>query len=109
MTDIAAAASRPRDVGFLAVLVVLGAAGCALPFLVQSPLLLTLMTQAAINAVLATGVGFLLRQNGTVSFGHAAFFGWSAYVVGHAAKEWGLAPEFALPLGVLASSSRAPG
>ena len=52
MTDIAAAPSRPRNVGFLAVLVVLGAAGCALPFVVQSPLLLTLMTQATINAVL---------------------------------------------------------
>ncbi|WP_374445934.1 branched-chain amino acid ABC transporter permease [Stella sp.] len=99
MTDLAAAPSRPRGLGFLAVLLVVGAAGCALPVIVESPLFLTLMTQAAINAVLATGVGFLLRQNGTVSFGHAAFFGLAAYATALLIK-FGLPAELAILLAV---------
>lgn len=54
-------------------------AGVMLPFVVQSNLLITLMTQAVISAILATGVGFLIRQNGAVSFGHAAFYGLACY------------------------------
>jgi branched-chain amino acid transport system permease protein len=44
--------------------------------------LLSLLTQAVIYAVFAIGVGFLLRQNGMVSFGHALFFGFAGYVMG---------------------------
>jgi branched-chain amino acid transport system permease protein len=48
-----------------------------------------LLTQAVISAILATGVGFLVRQNGLVSFGHAGFFGLGAYVVAlSATKAW---------------------
>ena len=101
MTDIVAGApARPGRSGFLAVLVVLGAAGCVLPFVVQSALILTLMTQATINAVLATGVGFLLRQNGTVSFGHAAFFGLSAYATALLVK-FGFPAEVAIVMAVV--------
>ena len=96
MTDIVAdQPTRPRRMGFLFALLAIGAAGCALPAVVQSPLFLTLMTQAAINAVLATGVGFLVRQNGTVSFGHAAFFGLSAYAAALLIK-FGLPAEVAI-------------
>ena len=102
MTEIVAGAppvARSRGYGFLAGLLVIGAAGCALPVLVASPLFLTLMTQAAINAVLATGVGFLVRQNGTVSFGHAAFLGQSAYPAAQLMKH-GVAAELAIVLAV---------
>src|ERR1035437_3837834 len=49
---------------------------------VNSGTVLSLLTQAIIYAVFATGVGLLLRQNGMVSFGHALFFGCSGYAVG---------------------------
>ncbi|MEO6853253.1 MAG: branched-chain amino acid ABC transporter permease, partial [Rhodoferax sp.] len=42
---------------------------------VSSGTILSLLTQAIIYAVFASGVGLLLRQNGMVSFGHALFFG----------------------------------
>ncbi|MGE0715916.1 MAG: branched-chain amino acid ABC transporter permease [Alphaproteobacteria bacterium] len=90
-----------RGWGFVAVIAVVTAAGCALPALVGSPLFLTLMTQAVINAVLATGVGFLVRQNGSVSFGHAAFFGISAYTVALTLKHGWMPAEAAAVLAVL--------
>lgn len=62
---------------FLAIAVV----GSVIPRLVGSALLLTLLTQAVMSAVLATSVGFLVRQNGLVSFGHAVFYGLAAYMV----------------------------
>jgi branched-chain amino acid transport system permease protein len=58
------------------------AAGIAVVVLVSSGTVLSLLTQAIIYAVFATGVGLLLRQNGMVSFGHALFFGASGYAVG---------------------------
>lgn len=63
----------------------LAACGFALPALGASILVLTQLTQAVIWALLATSVGMLVRQNGLVSFGHAAFFGLSAYIVALAA------------------------
>ena len=61
--------------------VLLLAAGVAVPWLVGSQLMLTLMTQAVIYAILATAIGFLIRQNGLTSFGHAAFFGLAVYLL----------------------------
>ena len=58
------------------------ALGVAVAALVSSGTILSLVTQAIIYAVFATGVGLLLRQNGMVSFGHALFFGVSGYSVG---------------------------
>ncbi len=55
--------------------------GLALPRAVGSVLLMTLLAQAAISGVLAMAVGTLLRLNGVVSFGHAAFYGLAVYVV----------------------------
>ena len=48
--------------------------------------MMTLVTQAIITAILATGVGFLIRQNGVVSFGHAAFYGIACYTIALALK-----------------------
>lgn len=56
--------------------------GAALASFITSDTLLSLLTQATIYAVFATGIGVLLRQNGAVSFGHALFFGGAGYIVG---------------------------
>ena len=57
------------------------ALGFGLPALISSVLMMTLLTQAVISGVLATGVGFLVKQNGAVSFGHAAYYGLSGYTI----------------------------
>ncbi|WP_295952240.1 branched-chain amino acid ABC transporter permease [Rhodoferax sp.] len=58
------------------------AVGAMVAATVTSGTVLSLLTQAIIYAVFASGVGLLLRQNGMVSFGHALFFGAAGYGVG---------------------------
>ena len=65
----------------LALVVLLALAGAAVPWVVRSQLALTLMTQSVIYAILATAIGFMIRQNGLTSFGHAAFFGIAVYLM----------------------------
>lgn len=55
-------------------------------------------------ALFASALNLLLGFGGLLSFGHAAFFGSSSYVAAYAAKAWGFNPEFAILLGVLAST-----
>lgn len=55
--------------------------GVVFAFSVSSSMVLSLATQASIFAIFALGVGVLLRQNGMVSFGHAAFYGVAGYAV----------------------------
>jgi len=47
-------------------------------------------------ALFATAFNLLIGYVGLLSFGHALFFGWAAYVSAHSAKVWGWAPEFAI-------------
>lgn len=75
--------------------------GVVAPKLVGSELLMSLLTQAVINAVFALSVGTLLRLNGTVSFGHAAFYGLAVYIVGLGINRAGLPPELAILLALL--------
>lgn len=56
-------------------------------------------------AIFAASVNLLLGYSGLLSFGHAAFFGASAYVTAYAMKEWGVTPETGLLLGVVASTA----
>lgn len=49
--------------------------------LITSPLMLSLLAQASFAAIFAVGVGFLIRQNGMVSFGHAVFYGLPGYMI----------------------------
>jgi len=56
-------------------------------------------------AIFAASVNLLLGFSGLLSFGHAAFFGTSAYVTAHAMKEWGVTPEIGLLVGVVASTA----
>lgn len=72
--------------------------GAALAGLVGSGTLLSLLTQATIYAVFATGLGLLLRQNGMVSFGHAAFFGVAGYGVGLLLQTQTVGAELAIVL-----------
>ena len=82
------------------VLLAVAVVGAALPGLIGSALLQTLLTQAVINAVLATGVGVMIRQNGLVSFGHAAFFGLAAYIVAMATARHLMSAELAAVLAI---------
>ncbi|HYD68745.1 branched-chain amino acid ABC transporter permease [Azospirillum sp.] len=52
-------------------------------------------------ALFACAFNLLIGFAGLLSFGHAAFFGGSAYVTAHAAKVWGLTPELAILMGML--------
>ena len=56
--------------------------GVVIMTFVTSSSLLAMFTQAVVYAISALGVGFLLRQNGLVSFGHALFFGAAGYGMG---------------------------
>src|SRR5439155_1722172 len=71
--------------GFLAGFVALAGAGALAPVLPAYPL--TLLTQAAIIAVLAMSLDVLLGYTGLPSLGHAAYFGIAAYTVAILATE----------------------
>src|ERR1700733_8360701 len=47
-------------------------------------------------ALFACAFNLVLGYTGLLSFGHAAFFGWAAYVAGHVVKVWGMPPEIAI-------------
>ena len=96
-----------KFVRLLAIFLVVAIAGALVPNLIGSPLLLTLLTQAVLNAILATGVGFMVRQNGLVSFGHAGFFGIGAYVVALSGKYQVMPIEASLLLGILGAAGLA--
>ncbi|MDO8606428.1 MAG: branched-chain amino acid ABC transporter permease [Phaeospirillum sp.] len=53
----------------------------------------------------AAAFNLLLGYVGLLSFGHAMFFGFSAYVTAHAAKEWGLTPELAILAGIATAAA----
>jgi branched-chain amino acid transport system permease protein len=55
-------------------------------------------------ALFASAFNLLIGYTGLLSFGHAMFFGFAAYVSGHAAKVWGLTPELALLAGTLSAT-----
>lgn len=78
------------------------AAGVLFGTLVDSGKVLSLLTQAVVYAVLAVGVGLLLRQNGMVSFGHALFFGVSGYGVGILLQMRAMPAEAAIALTLVA-------
>jgi len=75
------------------------AVAIAAPFAVYPVFLM----KALCFALFAVSFNLLLGYTGLLSFGHAAFFGFAAYVTGHALKVWVLPPE----LGVLAGVASA--
>lgn len=56
-------------------------------------------------ALFAGAFNLLLGYTGLLSFGHAAFFGGSAYFTAHAVKEWGVTPEVGLLVGVIGAAA----
>lgn len=77
------------------------AIGALLAAVIESALTMTLLTQAIITAILATGVGFLIRQNGAVSFGHAAFYGVACYTIALSVKFGAIPMEYAIVLALV--------
>jgi len=57
-----------------------------------------------IASLFAMAFNLLIGYVGLLSFGHAAFFGAAAYIVGHALKVWGLPIELALVIATLSSA-----
>jgi branched-chain amino acid transport system permease protein len=95
----------PNNMGALGLVGATGlaaGAGIAVAALVTSNTVMSLMTQAVIYAIFALGLGFLLKQNGLVSFGHAVFFGMPGYLIGLSFKFAGIPPEVSIALVVVA-------
>jgi branched-chain amino acid transport system permease protein len=76
------------------------ALGLVAPFVVYPIFLM----KALCFALFACAFNLLLGYVGLLSFGHAAFFGWAAYVCGHTAKAWGWPPELAILAGAAAAT-----
>jgi len=62
------------------------------------------LMKALCFALFASAFNLLIGFTGLLSFGHAMFFGFAAYVTGHAAKVWGLTPELAIVCGTLSAT-----
>jgi branched-chain amino acid transport system permease protein len=75
--------------------IVLFVLACAAPFVIYPIFLMKVLC----FALFACAFNLLIGFTGLLSFGHAMFFGFAAYVCGHAAKVWGLTPEVAILLG----------
>jgi branched-chain amino acid transport system permease protein len=83
-------------------LLVAGAAGVVAPFLSAYPL--TLLTQAAIVAILAMSLDVLPGYTGLPSLGHAAYFGVAAYAVGILSTDYQRGFLTCLTLGLVAAT-----
>ncbi|MWB77534.1 branched-chain amino acid ABC transporter permease [Pseudooceanicola sp. 216_PA32_1] len=59
-----------------------------------------LVVQILCFALFACAFNLLMGFTGLLSFGHAMFYGWSAYIAGHVSKEYGATPELALLFGM---------
>ncbi|MCL1960958.1 MAG: branched-chain amino acid ABC transporter permease [Desulfovibrionaceae bacterium] len=74
------------------------AALAAAPFLGAYPVF---VMKLLCFALFASAFNLLLGYTGLLSFGHAAFFGFSAYTAGYAMRNMGLTPELGLIAGTL--------
>src|SRR5690242_14553584 len=88
--------SRSEIIAFL----LMTAVPIVAPFFVY-PLFLM---QALCFALFACAFNLLIGYVGLLSFGHALYFGWSAYLSAHAAKVWGFSPELAILTGTLTAA-----
>ena len=68
---------------------------------------LQLAVQAATMGVLALSIGWLLRQTGQLSFGHAAFYGIAGYATAYAGMHWELSLPVVLLFGLVAGTAAA--
>lgn len=104
--SLAASATSSRDMVRTTTyaLVFVAALGASVPLWTGSmPFLLILASQAVIAAIVALSLDLLMGSTGLLSFGHAAWYGFGAYLTGLAAKL--LTPEMliVLPLTLVAT------
>ncbi len=71
------------------------AALLAAPFFFYPVMLMSILCFALFACAFNLLIGFV----GLLSFGHAMFFGWAAYVAAHAAKVWGVPPLLSILAG----------
>ncbi len=83
---------RQRTIALFTVLI---AVGCVAPFVLYPTFLMKLLC----FALFACAFNLLLGFAGLLSFGHAAFFGGSAYITGYLCRDLGLSPELGLLAG----------
>ncbi|SFQ33379.1 ABC transporter permease [Variovorax sp. 770b2] len=100
MESRAGVAPRKMRAGLSWVLLFLSVAALVIAPFVMYPVFLI---KVLCFAVAASAVNLLLGYMGMLSFGHAMFFGFSAYVAGHLAKVGGASPELAILGATLAS------
>jgi branched-chain amino acid transport system permease protein len=70
----------------------------------DSPFLVALASQAIIAAILALSLDLLMGNTGLLSFGHAGWYGFGAYVAGLAAKHFSAEMIVILPLAAAAAA-----
>jgi branched-chain amino acid transport system permease protein len=70
-------------------------------FLMFAPLFIypIFLMNVLVYALYANSYALLAGPGGLMSFGHAAYFGTSAYLAGYAAKTWGFTPELTILMG----------
>ncbi|MDN5842060.1 MAG: branched-chain amino acid ABC transporter permease [Alcaligenaceae bacterium] len=90
--------SRSRILPWSVLAVAIGLAGS---MAISSAIMLSLLTQAAIYAIFASGIGVLLRQSGVASFGHAAFFGLGGYIIAILLNDGAVSAETAVILALV--------
>lgn len=78
------------------------AVGLAVPLLIDNHFYLNMLVQAVFLAIFAVSIGFVFRQLGRVSFGHAGFYGLSGYTTALAMTRWELSPGATLLLAIVA-------
>jgi branched-chain amino acid transport system permease protein len=91
-------ASIPGPRAMLTSTAIMAAALALAPMLGVYPVFLM---KALCFALFACAFNLLIGFGGLLSFGHAMFLGMAGYVCAHAAKVWGMPPEFAILTGTL--------
>ena len=94
MKPDSSSAGHNQTIWMFAVLIVVGSIA---PFLLYPTFLMKLLC----FALFACAFNLLLGFAGLLSFGHAAFFGGSAYITGYLCRDFGLSPELSLLCGAL--------
>jgi branched-chain amino acid transport system permease protein len=85
----------------LAYVVGLAAIGLLAPLVVYPVVVMKVLCFALFGCALNLIFGYV----GLLAFGHAAFFGASAYVTAHVASVWNLGPELSIVLGVAVATA----
>lgn len=82
-------------------LIVLTGVGVVMPFVIYPVFAMKILC----FALFASAYNLVFGYGGLLVFGHAAFFGSSAYVAAHAAAVWGLPPELSILAGVAVATA----